>query len=87
MTDAEIETLVSGIRARSISVTGLSGAHSPRLQDRDASDLILLATALEGKADCIVSQDRDLLDLRSFRGIEILDPLAFLQKLRASTVE
>ena len=43
--------------------------------------LILLATALAGNADVIVTGDEDLLVLKKFRGIEILSPRQFLKLL------
>ena len=48
---------------------------------RDKSDDIVLATALAGKADVIVTGDEDLLVLKKFRGIEILLPRQFLEFL------
>jgi putative PIN family toxin of toxin-antitoxin system len=45
---------------------------------RDPDDNILLALALDGKADYIVSGDKDLLDLVSFREIPIVKPAEFL---------
>jgi putative PIN family toxin of toxin-antitoxin system len=45
----------------------------------DPSDNIYLACAVEGKADLIVSGDRHLKDLKSFRQIPIVDPAKFLQ--------
>jgi len=45
---------------------------------RDPDDNILLSLALDGKADYIVSGDKDLLDLVSFREIPIIKPAEFL---------
>jgi putative PIN family toxin of toxin-antitoxin system len=47
----------------------------------DPSDNIYLACAVEGKADLIVSGDRHLKDLKSFRQIPIVDPAKFLQEI------
>lgn len=47
---------------------------------RDPRDDKFLALALDGKADCIVSGDRDLLALHPFRGIPILAPAVFLNE-------
>ena len=49
---------------------------------RDADDLPVLGTALAGQADCLVSGDKDLLTLHSFRGIPILAPRAFYERLK-----
>ena len=48
---------------------------------RDEDDDVVLATALAGKADVIVTGDEDLLVLKKFRGIEILSPRKFLERL------
>lgn len=45
---------------------------------RDPDDNILLSLALDGKADYIVSGDKDLLDMVSFREIPIVKPAEFL---------
>jgi putative PIN family toxin of toxin-antitoxin system len=54
---------------------------SPR-SVRDPKDVMILGTALAGRADLIVSGDQDLLVLRRFRGIPILDPGAALEVIR-----
>jgi uncharacterized protein len=48
---------------------------------RDPDDDVVLATALAGKADVIVTGDDDLLVLKEFRGIRILSPRQFLEFL------
>jgi len=48
---------------------------------RDTKDNILLETALEAKADFIVTGDKDLLILKSFSGIPIVNPRRFSDKL------
>ncbi|MGC2627706.1 MAG: putative toxin-antitoxin system toxin component, PIN family [Candidatus Udaeobacter sp.] len=48
---------------------------------RDKDDDVVLATALAGNADVIVTGDEDLLVLKKFRGIEILSPRQFLERL------
>ncbi len=45
---------------------------------RDPDDDIVLATAVSGNADCIVTGDDDLLVLDPFQGIRILAPAEFL---------
>ena len=47
----------------------------------DEDDDVVLATALGGKADVIVTGDEDLLVLKKFRGIKILSPRQFLEVL------
>jgi uncharacterized protein len=48
---------------------------------RDKDDDVVLAAALAGKADVIVTGDDDLLVLKAFRGIRILSPRQFLELL------
>jgi uncharacterized protein len=45
---------------------------------RDPKDDKLLALALDGNADIIVTGDKDLLTLHPFRGIAIITPAAYL---------
>lgn len=52
----------------------ISGA---RLACRDPDDDKLLETAMVGWADCLITGDRDLLEMSPFREIPILPPAAF----------
>ena len=51
---------------------------------RDAKDDYLVAQARAGTADYLVSWDRDLLDLRQFGRLRIVNPPEFLVVLRAA---
>ncbi len=44
---------------------------------RDADDDQVLGTALAGKVDCLITGDKDLLDLRHFRSVPIIKPSEF----------
>ncbi len=48
----------------------------------DPKDNHILACALAGKVDVIVSGDKDLLRLREFEGIPIVRPMDFLRTIR-----
>lgn len=48
---------------------------------RDASDLPVLGTAVAGNADALVTGDAQLLTLAEFRGVPILSPRAFYDRL------
>lgn len=48
---------------------------------RDPDDDWILATALAAEADCIVTGDKDLLVLESFRRISIVTPRQCLERL------
>jgi uncharacterized protein len=49
---------------------------------RDPNDDMILACAIAGTADYLVSRDDDLLSLRNHDGIEIVTPEEFLRVLR-----
>ena len=50
---------------------------------RDPADDQVLATAIGGQADLIVSGDSHLLDLKQFMGIEVVAAASAVQKLGA----
>lgn len=49
---------------------------------RDPNDLAVLGTAVAGRADLLVTGDKDLLVLREHAGIPILTPRACYERLR-----
>ena len=49
---------------------------------RDPDDLAVLGTAIAGRADYLVSGDKDLLVLKEHAGIPILTPRACYERLR-----
>ena len=49
---------------------------------RDPADRWILATAVAGQADVLVTGDRDLLDIRKDAPLPVLDPREFWQFLR-----
>ena len=46
---------------------------------RDGDDDFILATAIAGQAECIVTGDKDLLVLQQYEGIEIVSPSDFAE--------
>jgi uncharacterized protein len=54
---------------------------------RDPKDDKYLALAIGGSADCIVSGDRDLLDLHPFQDVPILTPAEFVQRYMSAPPE
>lgn len=46
---------------------------------RDPKDNFILATAIKGKCQCIISGDDDLLVLKQYKGIDIVSPQNFWQ--------
>jgi uncharacterized protein len=63
-------------------VTIIRPAKVPVGACRDRTDLAVLGTALAAEADCLVTGDRDLLELKVFHTIPILSPRAFHNRLR-----
>lgn len=59
------------------------GAVELRGVSRDSTDDKFLACAMEALADCVVTGDPDLLVLKRYRGVDILSPREFLQRLRS----
>jgi len=75
---APLDELVRGLERFSEHVPGaldLSGAC------RDPKDDKFLACTVEGEAHYLVSSDRDLLDMRRYRGVAIVSPGQFLLAL------
>ncbi len=72
------EILLDFFRAFAEFVSGIPG-DDPISSDRD--DDYVLACAVDGKADFIVSGDPHLLDLKSYKKIPILSPREFTEKV------
>jgi uncharacterized protein len=63
-----------------VGTFGLVLVNSPRIRAcRDPRDDKFLEVAVHGRADVIVTGDRDLLDLNPFHGIKILAPAEYLE--------
>ena len=75
----DIEHLVDLLKTDTILVPGRAAVKGSVPQD--PRDEVFLACAIDAKADCIVSGDRHLLDLRTYRGIPILTVNEFAVKL------
>ncbi|HIC89789.1 MAG TPA: putative toxin-antitoxin system toxin component, PIN family [Anaerolineae bacterium] len=81
---APLDELVRGMERFSEHVPGvlnLSGAC------RDPKDDKFLACAVEGRAHYLVSSDRDLLDMRRYRDVAIVNPGQFLLALELYPME
>lgn len=79
----DIEHLVDLLKTDTILVPGraaVKGSVPP-----DPRDEMFLACAIDANADCIVSGDRHLLDLQTYRGIPILTVKEFAEKLDTQT--
>ena len=77
--DERIARLVEVLREDALLVPGNADVRGA--VPADPSDEMFLAAAVDGDADVVVSGDKDLLDLESFRGIVILTARQFLDNL------
>ena len=81
---APLDELVRGLERFSEHVSGgldVSG------DCRDPHDTKFLACAVEGRAHYLVSSDRDLLDMRHYRDVAIVNPGQFLLALELYPME
>jgi len=77
--EQDIARLVESLRADALIVPGdyqVAGVCADPDGDK------FLACAVEAQADCIVTGDPDLLALSQYRGIAILKPHEFIERLR-----
>jgi len=72
----EAEALLDFFRSYASMAPGIPG---PEKVSPDRDDDFVLACALDGGADCIVSGDPHLLGLKSYKGIPILTPREFVE--------
>jgi putative PIN family toxin of toxin-antitoxin system len=75
----DVENLVDLLKTDAVLVPGEAGVKGS--VPRDPRDEMFLACAIDANADCIVSGDRHLLDLQTYRGIPILTVNEFAEKL------
>ncbi|TVS00814.1 MAG: putative toxin-antitoxin system toxin component, PIN family [Phycisphaerales bacterium] len=78
MSPKQSKEVIGFLKRHSILVEPLS---LPAEACRDPQDVPILGTAVAGKAEVIVTGDKDLLDLGSFDGVEVLSPRAFYERL------
>ncbi len=74
--DAELAAILATLLSRAKVAPGQ--LHLPGIT-RDAKDDAVVACAVEGKADYIVSGDQDLLTLDKYESIHIVTPRQFLE--------
>lgn len=74
----EVAEIVSSIRACSELVVPAS---VPPEACRDANDLPILGAAIGGRANLLITVDKDMLSLGSFRGIPVIKPGEFWRHL------
>ena len=79
ITDEEVSKLLGLFRKHAIIVTG-EAEKVKGVITADPEDEKFLACALEGQANYIVSGDHHLLDLKSFRAIQIVTARQFVEQ-------
>jgi putative PIN family toxin of toxin-antitoxin system len=78
MTEEEVAVLVRSVARDSVLVSGRVRVEV----SRDPDDDKFLEAAIEGRAQYVVTGDKDLLGLKTYRGVRIVTPAAFLTILR-----
>lgn len=81
LTEEDVTALLDLLAADAVLIAGQTDVSGSLPEDPD--DEMVLACALEGAADLIVSGDKHLLSLGEFRGIPILTVRQFLDQLPA----
>ena len=82
--DSTVDDLMETI---SLLGEGVTPAYVPLDSVRDKDDVLILACAVGGKADYIVTGDDDLLTLEEYKGICIVTPPQFLSILFPPTAD
>lgn len=77
MVEQRKESLLRFLRTEPLLVPGKP---KERIVPDDPDDDFVVACALEGNADYIISGDPHLTELKSYRGIEILPPAEFVTR-------
>ena len=77
MDDADVVALLQILAAESVLVAGRLKVKA----SRDPADDKFLAAAVEGKAEYVVTGDKDLLVLKAYRRVEIVTPGRFIRIL------
>jgi putative PIN family toxin of toxin-antitoxin system len=82
--DKVSDNLINAYFIKRRQISTLVETHSKvAVVQADPDDDILIACALDGDANYIVSGDRHLLSLREYRGIKVVAPNTFLSILEA----
>ena len=64
-----------------VSTTLVDSTQLPEPVSRDPDDDKFLACALAAGADCVISGDRDLLDVSPYEGVVVMSPRDFVEQL------
>ncbi len=83
LTDDDVERLVTLLEQDALVVPGEIDATGTTIPT-DPADEMVLACAVEGQADLIVSGDHHLRDLGEYQGIPIVTAREFLERLQTA---
>lgn len=72
--EAVVKDIIGYLETEALSV---SPADIPASACRDKDDLGVIAAAVSGKADIIISGDNDLISIKKYKSIKILTPREF----------
>ena len=75
--EKQIEDFLHALRRRARITLGVLDI---KVVEADPEDDTILIAAVEGKADCIISGDRHLKNLGSYKSIPILSPTEFVEQ-------
>ncbi len=81
MDEESIKKIIDQLKKYSIVVTP---KEIPKVVEADPDDDQLFAAALIGEASFVVSKDRAVLEVGEYKGIQVLNPLAFLTVLQSN---
>lgn len=82
LSEREVDAIVAALLSQAEVTAGR--LHMPGVT-RDPKDDAIVACAIEGDADVIVSGDQDLLVLGDDKGVRVITPRQFVEMLNATT--
>ena len=59
----------------------------PDIEIHDKDDIAIISSALNGDADLFITGDKELLELRKLKNMEIVSPRMFWEKLKARAAD
>jgi putative PIN family toxin of toxin-antitoxin system len=77
MTEAEVVLLLETLAQEGALVPGTASVRA----SRDPEDDKFLAAAVQARARYVVTGDKDLLDLKAYRGVRMIRPAQFLRAI------
>jgi hypothetical protein len=82
-TDAHVDVFVDGLKA---AATVVAGNVEVSVVADDPDDNVILACAVEGRVDYVVSGEAHLLNLKTYRGIRMVTAREFTIMLELTTI-